>query len=183
MRRTLTDGSPGTEYWDELASFRSSAWRFEQQPAYYVGYEREQFDKFLAGHPDPPDENDDLRDWFNQTRQHVGAGRTVGRVRIVDEPITDYQRWMHWMDRWNREAGETIQYLSRRAATEAGILPAAGNTDWWLLDDHRLVLMHFDDEYRRIKAELLVDEPEVVQARRWRELAIAAAREECAAKT
>lgn len=182
MRRVLTDGSPGTEYWEELTAFRRSAWRFEQQPAYYVGYEREQFDKFLAGRPDPADENDDLRDWFAQVRRQTTEGKTVGRVRIIDEPPTDYQRWMLWMDRWNREAGETIQYLSRAAARREGILPAAGDTDWWLFDDSRLVLMHFDDEYRRVKAELLVDEPEVQQALLWRALAIAAANREASSK-
>lgn len=175
MRRTLTDGAPGTDFWNELADFKRSAWRFEQQPSYFLGYERAQFDKFLAGRPELPTRNQDLNDWFEQTRRHVAAGRTVGRVRVLDEPPTDYQRWMLWMDRWNREAGEVIQYLPRTAARAAGILPAAGSTDWWLLDNERLLLMHFDDEYRRVRVDLLVDEPEVNQAREWRRLAIEAA--------
>lgn len=174
MRTTISD----EEYWRQLAGYERTAWRFEQQPAYYVGYEREQFDRFLAGTPEPPDQVDDLRDWFAQIRQQVAEGKSIGRVRIVDEPITDYQRWMQWMDGWNRGAGETIQYLSRRGAQEAGILPAAGDTDWWLFDDERLMLMHFDGEYRRIKVELLVDEPEIAKARTLRELAIRASREE-----
>lgn len=174
MRRTLTDGGPGTEFWEAFTTFERSAWRLEHQPAYYIGYERVQFDCFLAGHPQSPDENDDLRDWFRQTRRLVAEGKTIGRVRVVDEPLTDYQRWMQWMDRWNRDAGETIQYLPRSAARAAG-LPVDGGPDWWLLDDQRLMLMHFDDEYRRVKVELLVDEPEVDQAREWREQAIKAA--------
>lgn len=183
MRRALTDGGPGTDFWQAFLEFKRSAWRFEQQPAYFIGYEHKQFDDFLAGHPKPPTENPDLGDWMKQVARQAAEGKTVGRVRILDEPPTDYQRWMLWMDRWNREAGETIQYLSRSGARRSGLLPAASGPDWWLFDDERLVLMHFDVEYRRIKVELLVDEPEVVQARRWRELAITAAREECAAKT
>jgi hypothetical protein len=181
MRRVLTDGGPGTEFWEQFTSFERSAWRFEQQPAYYLGYEREQFNRFLADDPAPPDENPDLRDWFAQTRHQVAEGKTIGRVRIIDEPTTDYQRWMQWMDRWNRDAGETIQYLTRAAARAAG-LPVDGGNDWWLFDDQRLMLMHFDSEYRRIKVELLEGEPEVEQARRWRETAIAAAQDDCTAK-
>lgn len=181
MRREITDGGPETEFWQELAGFKRSAWRWEQQPAYWIGYELAQFDAFLAGHPQPADENPDLRDWFAQVRRQThDEAKTVGRVRVVNDSITDYQRWMRWMDRWNRSAGETIQYLSRSGAEAAGLIPATGGTDWWLFDDERLMLMHFDDEYRRVKVEILVDEPEVEQARRWRALAIATANAELA---
>ena len=49
MRRILTDGGPGTEFWQLFETFERSAWRWEQQPSYWMGYEREQFDRFLAG--------------------------------------------------------------------------------------------------------------------------------------
>jgi hypothetical protein len=178
MRRTLTDGPPGTEFWLELANFKRSAWRFEQQPAYFIGYEHQQFDDFLAGHPEPPTANPDLRDWMDQVARQVSEGKTIGRVRIVDEPITDYQRWMRWMDRWNREAGETIDYLTRDRACQVKLLPAAGKQDWWLFDDERLMVMYFDEKWFRSKVELVVDEPEVAKAREFRDLAIRAAREE-----
>ena len=178
MRRQLTDGAPGTEFWEVLETFKHSAWRFEQQPAYFIGYEHEQFDAFLAGNPQPPTENKDLGDWMTQVKRQTSEGKSIGRVRIVDEPITDYQRWMRWMDRWNREAGEVIDYLSRRRAREVGLIPAAGAEDWWLLDDTKLVLMFFDEKFFRSRVELLVDEPEVVRARKFRDLAIRAAREE-----
>jgi hypothetical protein len=177
MRRTLTDNGPGTEFWQAFETFERSAWRFEQQPAYFIGYEHQQFDDFLAGHPTPPTENPELGDWMRQVAGHVAAGRTVGRVRIVDEPITDYQRWMRWMDRWNREAGETIDYLSRSDAYRTGLLPAAGQHDWWLFDDLRLVLMYFDDKGVRVRAELVENELDVVGARWIRHEALRAARE------
>lgn len=173
MRIELTSD----RYSQQFAEFKRSAWRFEQQPAYAVDYERSQFERFLAGRPDPPDANPDLRSWFERVRWHASKGRTVGRVRIVDEPITDYQRWMRWMDRWNREAGETIDYLSRSRAREVGLLPMAGAQDWWLFDDERLVLMSFDPAGVRTRVELVEDELEVFGARSVREAAIRAARE------
>lgn len=179
MRRILTDGEPGTEFWQVFETFEHSAWRWEQQPAYWMGYEREQFDKFLAGQPESPVENDELGSWMQQVAKHVNEdGKTYGRVRIVEDPPTDYQRWMQWMDRWNREAGEDILYLTRRGARAAGIIPAIGPDDWWLFDDRRLVVMHHDEQGRRIKAELLEYEPEVEAAIRWRARAIEAARQE-----
>lgn len=173
MRKAITD----EEFWRQLAEFKRSAWRFEQQQSYNVDYEDRQFAHFLAGHPLPPTENKELGEWMVQVKRQTAEGKTVGRVRIVDEPLTDYQRWMQWMDHWNREAGETIDYLSRSRAHEVGLLPAAGEQDWWLFDDERLMLMFFDPAGVRIRVELVEDELEVVGARSIRDAAIRAARE------
>jgi hypothetical protein len=172
MRKTITD----EEFWRQLATFERSAWRFEQQPSYAIGYEQKIIDDFLAGHPSPPDTV--LEEWMTQVAEQTAAGKTVGRVRIIDEPMTDYQRWLKWLDAWNLKSGETIDYLTRRYAREVGLLPAVGASDWWLFDDERLMLMIFDEAGRRVRVELLTDEPEVAKARRYRDLAIRAAREE-----
>jgi hypothetical protein len=177
VRRALTDGGPGTEFWQAFLAFKKSAWRWEHQPAYYIGYEHHQFDDFLAGCPQPPTENADLRSWMAQVKRQTHEGKTVGRVRVIDEPPTDYQRWMQWMDAWNTAAGEIIDYVTRRSALRHG-LPATGGDDWWLFDDTRLVVMHHDEVGRRVRVELVVDEPEVEQARNWRALAIRAAQQE-----
>jgi hypothetical protein len=172
VRQEITDA----DFWDQLTDFRTSAWRFEQQPAYAVDYEGGQFAAFLAGHPVPLPDNPELADWLANIRRHTGAGRSVGRVRVVDNPITDYQRWLRWSDWWNQQAGEVIQYLPRALAFRGGLLPAAQGPDWWLLDDQRLMLMHIDGDGERTKVELLEDEPLVQQAREWRAVAIALAR-------
>lgn len=165
-----------------LANYQRSAWRFEQQASYWLGYERAQFEKFLAGEPESPADNPDLKSWFDRVRDWTAQGRTIGRVRIVDDPPTDYQRWMSWMDRWNRGAGETIQYLNRGAAREAGIIPQAGSGDWWLFDDQQLVLTSFDSEGRPVRYELVEKESSMIeQAIRWRAWAIAAANRQAAA--
>lgn len=176
MRRALTDGAPGTEFWQTFLDFERSAWRWEHQPAYHIGYEHQQFDDFLDGRPQPPTDNPDLGEWMGQVERQVAEGKSIGRVRIVDQPPTDYQRWMQWLDRWNREAGEVIHYLTRSAARQAG-LPVDDRIDFWLFDDTRLVLMHHDSQGRRVKVEMVVDEPEVTAARRLRQVALRAALE------
>jgi hypothetical protein len=176
VRRTI----PDTEFWAQLAGYQKSAWRWEQQPAYDVTYEKDQWQAWLAGTPIPPTENKELGEWMAQVRAQTDSGKTIGRVRVVDTPPTDYQQWMRWMDRWNREAGETVQHLTRAAARVEGIIPAIGPHDWWLFDDARLLVMHHDDQGRPVRYELVEDEPEVGQAIRWRALAIAAANRESA---
>lgn len=164
-----------------LAEFERSAWRFEQQTSYWLGYERDQFEKFLTGTPESPADNPDLRSWFDRVRSWVAQGRTIGRVRILEDPPTDYQRWMLWMDRWNRNAGETIQYLTRRAAEQASVIPQAGPDDWWLFDDERLVVTSFDPLGKPARYVLVEGEAEAVGlAIRWRAWAIAAANREAA---
>lgn len=98
------------------------------------------------------------------------------RVRVHEEPPNDYQQWERWIDPWNIAAGERIDYLTRQQARTIGLLPDAGNLDWWLLDDNRLIVMHFDAEHRRVLNELVTDPARVRQARMWRDLAIRHAR-------
>lgn len=167
MRRRIT----GDEFAHLLVNFQRSAFRLELQPEYHEPVETETVARFLAGDPQDPTEVPALRDWFAQVRGLVGDGRHIERVRIHDDPPTDYQRWERWIDRWNIAAGETMRYLTREQAYDIGLLPSAGNTDWWLLDDEQLILMHFDDQHRR--TDELTDDPDLLnRARAWRDLAV-----------
>jgi hypothetical protein len=172
MREEIDDA----EFWRQLDTFKRSAWRLEQQPAYEVDYEHGVFASFLNGHPEPPIESPELADWMRLVRHHVSQGRTIGRVRVVDNPLTDYQRWLRWCDWWNLEAGESIHYLPRALAHRGGLFPAAEGADWWLFDDELLMLTYYDDEHRRTGIELVRDDPQVQKAREWRAVALALAR-------
>ena len=65
-----------------------------------------------------------------------------------------------------------MRYLTRQEAYDIGLLPAAGNTDWWLLDDARLILMRFDEDSNRIGTELSTDTALIERACAWRDLAV-----------
>jgi hypothetical protein len=80
--------------------------------------------------------------WLERIASMTREGRSIGRVRILAEPPTGYQRWELWAARWHAEAGEDIRYLSRSVAARIG-LPAC--PDWWLLDGERLIIMKFSD--------------------------------------
>lgn len=161
----------GSEFAELLRSFDHTAFRLELQREYREPEEAETLARFQAGDPQDPTEVPMLRAWYDQVRALTSAGRRIERVRVHEDPPTDYQRWERWIGRWNIAAGETMRYLTRAQAHEIGLLPAAGNADWWLLDDQRLILMRFDQDGGR--TDELTDDPELLeQARAWRDLAV-----------
>src|SRR5215469_748809 len=111
-----------------LATFGRSAFRLETRAAYALGYERADFERFLAGRPAPPPDLDWWRPWLDQIRQQTGEGKTIARVRVLTEPPSDYQRWELWAARWHADAGEQIRYMPRNRAEALG-LPL--DHDWW----------------------------------------------------
>ncbi len=160
------------EFYAALAAFDHTAFRLELQPEYREPDEQDTVAKFLAGDPEPPTEVASLQAWFDRVTAHTDLGKRVERVRVHDKPPTDYQRWERWIDSWNIAAGETIRYMTRERAHEVGLLPAAGDRDWWLLDSNRLIVMEFDEVGHRIHNELITDPVLVVQACAWRDLAV-----------
>jgi hypothetical protein len=174
MKTALTDD----QFTQELSGYERSAFRLELQPAYTVGNERDLFDTFLAGRPELPTTREEFRAYYRQINKKTAAGIRVERVRLVDSPPTDYQRWTRYMDRWNIQAGEIIHYLDRGKAQRVGLTDAFTGRDWWLLDDSRLIRMTFDDKGRRTDTDLTTDDNELQQARSWRDLAIRTARGE-----
>jgi hypothetical protein len=152
-----------------LAEFSHSAFRLETQPAYELGYERAEFDRFLAGSPTPPPDVDWWRPWLDQITSLVGKGKTIGRVRILAEPPTSYQRWELWAAPWHAEAGEDIRYLSRSRAERLG-LPI--DHDWWLLDNERLIVMRYTSGGTITNTELVTDKGVIALHDEWRNLAV-----------
>jgi hypothetical protein len=166
--RLLTD----EEFGQALRSFEHTAFRLELQGAYSEPSETALLAAFLSGDSFPATEVSELRDWYENVAAHVREGKRVERVRVQQEPPTNYQRFERWLDQWNLRAGEVIRYLSRERAHEIGLLPAAGDRDWWLLDSARLIVMRFDGKGHRIENELVTDPVTVLQACKWRDLAV-----------
>lgn len=174
MKTALTDA----QYQELFDSYERSVFRLEQQPAYDVDFERDLFEKFVAGHPEPPDQFEEFRAWYTTIAAQTAAGISFERVRLVDDPPTAYQRWTRYMDGWNIRAGETIHYLSRKRARRAKLTEAFEGRDFWLFDDERLVIMTFDVDHRCTSKDISTDDTDLQHARMWRDLAITTARGE-----
>lgn len=164
--RTLTRD----EFAEEIHRFRRTAFRLELQQQYLEPEEEGIFAAFLRGELKEPTAV--YQGWYDRVADHVAHGRRIERVRVQQRPPTNYQRFERWLERWNLAAGETIHYMTRERAHQIGLLPAAGTSDWWLLDSTRLIVMRFDDEGHRIHNELVTDPEAVTQACTWRDLAV-----------
>lgn len=71
---------------DLLQSFEDcerTAWRFECQPTYAIPRENSGFALWKAGEPKPEGHNSA---WHERVRGYLGAGKTLGRVRVVRRP-------------------------------------------------------------------------------------------------
>ncbi len=149
--------------------FEHEAFRLETLPVYVVVEEQPWFAEFLAGTIQPLTEIPFFSEWHDSIRTAEAEGRHVKRVRILDEPPTDYQRFEIWAGQFNTAAGETLLYLTRSRAEEIG-LPV--DHDWWMFDAARLALMKFDAEGHPLGGDLTDDQQLVEQHRAWRDLAL-----------
>ncbi|MGW0982263.1 DUF6879 family protein [Streptomyces xiamenensis] len=154
------------EQWNALfRDFKHSARRLETRDHYDVSYEREHFDRFLAG------EDTDvawMRPWTDLMREHADQGKTVARVRVVPAQLTDYLRFELDLTECNvRDGKEDIRYLDRATAERVG-LP---DRDFWLFDSHTVVVLHFDEEGRRVRTEVITDPALVIEHARWLDVA------------
>jgi hypothetical protein len=147
--------------------YRRSAWRLEVQPTYTMPGEQVGLALFRAGKGKPADHN---AAWHKTVRNNAEAGKTMGRVRVVRRPLTEYQRYqLAWGIPGNIEAGEDIRILD---LTDRDLgLPTQ---DFWFFDDATVVHLNFRPDGTLIDREL-IENPDLDQYRRWRDTALACA--------
>jgi hypothetical protein len=155
----------GEEWTRAFDSYERDAWRFEAQPTYTMPREAENLGRFLRGEPRPEHHN---AAWHERVRHYVNTGRTIGRVRIVRRPLTDYQRYQFsWGIPGNIAAGEDIRVLDV-TDTDYG-LPLSG-TDWWLFDEAWLVHLNYRPDGTQINREKFTGD--VAPYLKWKRIAL-----------
>jgi hypothetical protein len=151
---------------DLLTGFSATAFRFETRDRYNSDVGREAFRKFLAGEPD-----DYLwhRSWVEMIRRDRQRGKLWQRVRIVSVPLSDWSRYGIEVARLSAAGGEDVRYLRRDAAERVGLVPY----DSWILDEAKLVQLHFRDEDDTFRGAEMIDDPGILSRHlQWRELAL-----------
>lgn len=78
------------EFTDLFRAYRYTAWRLETRSWYGNVGEDKPFQEWLAG-KDPGIEW--LKPWLTMVREELVKGKRMERVRIVDDPPSDYLRW------------------------------------------------------------------------------------------
>ncbi len=146
------------------SGFEHTAWRLETRREYAADQASEEYKEFLQGIVPPLDDDGP---WFATARAQTADGRRIERVRLVDEPATDNQRYLLATTPSNLAAGEDIRYLHRSEADAIGLGEDVG--DFWLFDSRILARFNWTDPDRRM--ELTTDPEQVVQACQIRDVA------------
>ena len=128
------------EYRDSLiAGFQREALHLEMRDV-YAAADHSRFRRWLAGDAFALEaEAEWWRPWREMMGRHQAAGKTLRRLRIVSEPVSDYIKF-EWLDAAELvKAGEDVRWLPRQR-TSALLLP--GN-DLWCFDGQTVVFTHF----------------------------------------
>ncbi|WP_214109983.1 DUF6879 family protein [Acrocarpospora catenulata] len=146
-----------------FSGFQHTAYRLEVRRMYGVASEDAPFQRFLTG-ADPGSEW--LRPWLDLMSEQTATGKRVERVRVVDDPPSDFLRFEIANTRLNLDAGEDIRYLLRDTAHELK-LP---DYDYWVFDSRLLVFLRFNEsDDRFLGFESTEDPAEVVRHLQWRD--------------
>jgi hypothetical protein len=142
------------EYRDSLiAGFQHEALHLEMRDV-YAAADHSRFRRWQAGEMfDPEQEAEWWRPWREMMRRHRDAGRTLRRLRVVSEPVTDYIRFEHLDAAELVKAGEDVRWLPRQRAS-ALLLP--GN-DFWCFDAETVVFTDFSGDGEVQGYELTTD--------------------------
>ena len=153
----------GQAFADVVLGFEHTAFRLETRERYNEAEEADQVRRFLAGEPDYA-WNDE---WAAMMQRRTASGQRMMRVRIVNEPHSEYTRFGLDLARVNVTAGEDIRYLPRQQAVG---LDLPGH-DFWLIDSSRVAILRFADDDVLLGAEILSDPAVVVSHCYWRDVA------------
>src|SRR6266705_6693028 len=136
-----------------IAKFSREALHLEMRDL-YAAADHGRFRTWLAGEPrDSAAEEEWWRPWRDMMRRHWEAGRTLRRLRVVSEPVTEYIRF-EWLDAAELvRLGEDVRWLPRQRAS-ALLLP--GN-DLWCFDAGTVVFTHLSGEGEVQGYELTTD--------------------------
>lgn len=152
------------EFGGMFTTLRHSAWRLETRRRYAEDEVTDTYRQFAAGEPVTWDLNDP---WCTNRRQQSALGKRFERVRILDEPPTDGQRYLLDNARRNTAVGEDIRVLPRSTADELG-LP---REDFWLFDARVVALLRFDEDDVMTGVELITNPVDVLRYAQAREAA------------
>lgn len=155
------DGDAWRTFFD---SYQREAFRLETLPAYSVASEQAEYEAFLTnGELHIPDDDP----WLERVRHFRQTGRWIGRVHVIERPLTDYMRYEFAVYGHTTQAGEDVRILDLTDRPNPG-LP---QQDFWLFDDATVVRMDYRPDGTQIGRELLAD-ADPAQYVGWKRLAL-----------
>lgn len=156
------------EFFALFVDFEHSARRLESRRRYDAEEERQRVQAFHAGEmPEVYWREPDA--WTEMVNRQTSAGNPFQRVRVVERPYTDYNRYMLYSSIRNVTAGEDIRYLERDQANELQ-LP---DHDFWVFDSRILVQLRFTADDRPLRHDMITEPAVVARHEEWVQLGLA----------
>ncbi|MFF7180127.1 DUF6879 family protein [Streptomyces sp. NPDC008121] len=146
-------------------TFEHSAWHLETRGGYASDREDPGYAEFLKSGMAPCDLDSE---WCVNIRRQTDDGKYVGRVRVVDSPPSDGQRFLLSYARCNAATGEDVRNLWREDA-ERVHLPSE---DFWIFDSRLVAMLHFDEGDALRDIEIITEPSEVLRFCQVRDAAV-----------
>lgn len=147
-----------------FTDFEHTAWRLETQRGYASDRQSPKWASWVAGEDIASDLS---HPWSINVTEQTKQGKRYERVRLVDDPPTDGQRFLLASGLGNVAAGEDIRNMWRADAVRLG-LP---DYDFWLFDARIVVKFFFGADGETLRVNVLEDAESVVHACQVRDLA------------
>ncbi|MFZ4235707.1 DUF6879 family protein [Streptomyces murinus] len=160
----MPDLIPFDEITHLFSEFEHTAWRLETQRGYATDRVSPNWARFQSGETFS---YDPASPWQANVREQTKAGKRIERVRLVDSPPTDGQRFLLATGLGNVAAGEDIRNLFRTDAEGLG-LP---EYDFWLFDSRTVVRFAIDGDGVTLGVTVHEDSETIVQACQVRDAA------------
>jgi hypothetical protein len=153
--------------------FDHSAYRLELLDWYTSPKTEDRLARFLAGEDVTAAERSG---WVSMLRRDRSAGKTMARVHVIGEPLSDYLRYELACYESSAAAGEDIRILD---ADLASVLDLP-DFDYWLFDEAFpgkawVAVQRYGERGAWLGADVSTDPGFVADCRRWRQVAIARA--------
>ncbi|SEE69757.1 hypothetical protein SAMN05216532_8609 [Streptomyces sp. 2231.1] len=135
----MPDIIPFDEITHLFTEFEHTAWRLETKRVYATDRMSPNWTRFQNAETF---DYDPANAWQANVRRQTEAGKRFERVRLVDAPPTEGQRFLLATGLGNVTAGEDIRNLYRADAEQLGLPPY----DFWLFDARTVVRFVIDDD-------------------------------------
>jgi hypothetical protein len=145
-----------------FTSYQREAIHLEMRDVYATNIEADRFSRWMKGETlDPQEEAEWWAPWFALMEANRKAGKTMRRLRIVSEPVTDYIRF-EWLDTDRLvTTGEEVRWLPRQKASNL-IMPV---NDFWLFDGEVITFAHFSGDGHVLGHEMTRDQDIIARCR------------------
>ena len=157
----------GANLTEQLGSITRSGFRLEGRQVYDVSAEVESIQAWRDGKP-RPERSVRTNSYLQQVARQVLEGADRCRVRVVEQPLSEYTRYQLQGYVETQAAGERVLLVDRELVDEGDL-----ELDYWLLDagsgHTRAVLMHYDEQGHIIDRELVTDRERLLELAQRRE--------------